>query len=208
MKLRKYWWLYFQLVANNVLGFILLLYCKYMPGSGVKNHILNILQKCVIFNMTFLYLFGMFCHFWLNFETFCIICHQFLTQPTERFSTSPNTFACYAWQHSLILDEKSNWNEQVESIQMSRRPMGLFLFSTAWTIQFLVELVHMCRVSTNFNTIRTSSEQIHIVFHGHTSVIEGRTVPNALMKINYTFVGQIESVNIYLNAENLSSVFT
>ncbi len=56
--------------------------------------------------------FGMFCDSWLNFETLCIICHQFPTQPIESFCTSPNIFACYAWQHILILDErKSKWNQ-------------------------------------------------------------------------------------------------
>ncbi len=101
---------YLQLVVNNVHGFNLFLHYTCKPGLGVKNHILKISQKCVIFNVTFLHLFGMFCKSWLNFETLCVICHQFLTQPTKSFSTSPNIFVCYAWQHILILDEKSNWN--------------------------------------------------------------------------------------------------
>ncbi len=39
-----------------------------------------------------LHLFRMFCDQWLNFEILHIICHQFLTQPIETFSTSPNIF--------------------------------------------------------------------------------------------------------------------
>ncbi len=69
--------------------------------------------------MTILHLFGMFCDLWLNFETLHIICHQFLTQPTESFSASPNIFACYAWWHILILDEKKQleWASGISSNQ-------------------------------------------------------------------------------------------
>ncbi len=85
-------------------------------------------HTCLIFDVTVLHLFRMFYDLWLYFETSCIIWHQFPTQPTESFSTSPNIFACYAWQHILTLDEKSKWNEQAESVQISGRPMGLFFF--------------------------------------------------------------------------------
>ncbi len=54
--------------------------------------------------MTFSHLFRIFCDSWLTFETLHIICYQFLTQPIESFSTSPNIFACYAWQQILILE--------------------------------------------------------------------------------------------------------
>ncbi len=57
----------------------------------------------------------MFCDSWLNFETFHIICYQFLTQPIESFFTSPNIFACYAWRHILILDEKKSKRNQFKS---------------------------------------------------------------------------------------------
>ena len=86
---KNIWWgweniggLYLQLVANNVHSFNLFLYCTCKPWLGDKNHILNI-HKCVIFNVTFLHLFGIFCDSWLNFEISHIICHQFPTQPSK-----------------------------------------------------------------------------------------------------------------------------
>ncbi len=114
-KVEKYWCIiYLQLIANNVHSFNLFLYHTYKPGLGVKNHILKISQKCVIFNMTIMHLFRMFCDSWLNVEILHIICHQFLTQPIESFSTSPNIFVCYAWWHILIPE----WASGISSNQL------------------------------------------------------------------------------------------
>ncbi len=82
---------------------LIFLCCTCKPGFGVKNYILKISQKCMIFNVT---LFRMFCDLSLNIETLRIICQQFLIQPTESFSSSPNIFECCTWQHILILDER------------------------------------------------------------------------------------------------------
>ena len=123
---KNIWWsweniggLYLQLVENNIHSFNLFLYCTCKPGLGVKNHILKISQKYVIFNMTFLCLFRIFYDLWFNFETSHIICHQSLTQPTESFSTSLNSFASYAWRHILILDGKKQleWASGISSNQ-------------------------------------------------------------------------------------------
>ncbi len=51
----------FAIRGNNVHSFNLFLYCICKPRLGVKNHILQISQKCVIFNVTFSHLFGIFC---------------------------------------------------------------------------------------------------------------------------------------------------
>ncbi len=83
MSLRNIGGLYLQLVANTVHSFNLFLYYMCKSGLGVKNHILKISQKCMIFNMTILHLFRMFCD---SLTQFWNIIHHLppIPNPTHR----------------------------------------------------------------------------------------------------------------------------
>ncbi len=109
--------LYLQLVANNVHGFNLFLYC-ISQGWGSKitfwTFYKNMWFQCDLFTLVQNVLW-LVTQFW-NIED----CLPPIHNPTHRsFSTSPNMFACYAWWPILILDEKKQleWASGISSNQ-------------------------------------------------------------------------------------------